>query len=302
MTESSGSIIPTERGGWWARVGDIFELTKPRLTLLNVLATLAGFYVAATSPLDGWLLFHTLAGTFFVGGGCGALNMYAERKYDQQMKRTAQRPLPSGRVSPRESLVVGIMLSVVGVIYLAVAVNLLTGALALATLVSYLFFYTPLKRLSSLNTIVGAIPGGLPPMIGWTAVTNSLDLGAWVLFGILFFWQMPHFLSLAWMYRKDYEQAGYKMLTVLDPDGISTTRQTLLYTAALLPVSLIPTMIGVAGRVYFWGALLLGVAFIILSLRLWFDRQNSNARWVFHYSLLYLPLLLLTMALDKGSV
>ena len=139
-------------------------------------------------------------------------------------------------------------------------------------------------------------------MIGWTAVTNSLDLGAWVLFGILFFWQMPHFLSLAWMYRKDYEQAGYKMLTVLDPDGISTTRQTLLYTAALLPVSLIPTMIGVAGRVYFWGALLLGVAFIILSLRLWFDRQNSNARWVFHYSLLYLPLLLLTMALDKGSV
>jgi len=302
MTESSGGAIPTERGQWWARVGDIFELTKPRLTLLNVLATLAGFYVAATSPLDGWLLFHTLAATFFVGGGCGALNMYAERKYDQQMKRTAQRPLPSGRVSPRESLVVGILLSVVGVIYLAIAVNLLTGGLALATLVSYLFFYTPLKRLSTLNTIVGAIPGGLPPMMGWVAVTNSLDLGAWVLFGILFFWQMPHFLSLAWMYRKDYEQAGYKMLTVLDPDGISTTRQTLIYTAALLPVSLIPTMIGIAGKVYFWGALVLGVAFIILSLRLWFDRQNINARWVFHYSLIYLPLLLLTMALDKGSV
>ncbi|KXK56861.1 MAG: protoheme IX farnesyltransferase [Chlorobi bacterium] len=302
MTESGSRAIAAERSQWRARIGDLFELTKPRLTLLNVMATLAGFYVAATSPLDGWLLFHTLAGTFLVGGGCGALNMYAERQHDHRMKRTAMRPLPSGRVTPLESLVVGVVMSVAGVLYLALAVNLLTGVLGLATLISYLFFYTPLKRLSTLNTIVGAIPGGIPPMMGWTAVTNSLDPGAWVLFAILFFWQMPHFLALAWMYRKDYEQAGYKMLTVLDPDGISTTRQILMYSAALLPVSLIPTMFGIAGKIYFWGALFLGLAFIILSLRLLFDRQNINARWVFHYSLIYLPLLLLTMALDRGSV
>ncbi len=300
MTETGSGVVAEERTGRRARVGDMFDLTKPRLTLLSVLTTLAGYYVATTGDLDVMRLIHTLLGTFMVGGGCGALNMYVERELDGMMRRTAGRPIPSGKVSPNEALFIGILLTGLGVAYLALAVNLLTGVIAAATFVSYVFLYTPLKRRTTLNTVIGAIPGALPPVMGWVAVRNSLGVEAWILFAILFFWQMPHFLALAWMYRKDYERAGYKMLPVVDPSGASTNRQILIYTAALLPVSLIPTLFGIAGAVYFFGAFALGLAFLALGVRLALDRQNTNAKWVFHYSLIYLPLLLLTMALDRG--
>jgi len=300
MIESSGGVLAQEQSRRWARIGDMLELTKPRLTLLSVLTTLAGYYVATTGELDVMRLVHTLIGTFLVGGGCGALNMYAEREFDLQMRRTANRPIPSGRISPTEALVFGISISLAGLLYLTLAVNLAAGLVAAATFVSYVFWYTPMKRRTTLNTVIGGIPGALPPVIGWVAVRGHFGPEAWILFAVLFFWQMPHFLALAWMYRKDYERAGYKMLPVVDPTCASTSRQILLYTTALLPVSLIPTLFGIAGAAYFIGALVLGVAFVFFAVRLAVHRQNLNAKWVFHYSLIYLPLLLLIMALDRG--
>lgn len=300
MSESSSGVLAQEQSRRWARIGDMFELTKPRLTLLSVLTTLAGYYVATTGELDVMRLVHTLLGTFLVGGGCGAMNMYAEREFDLQMRRTANRPIPSGRVSPTDALIFGITLSLAGLIYLTLAVNVAAGLVATATFVSYVFWYTPMKRRTTLNTVIGGIPGALPPVIGWVAVRGHLGPEAWILFAVLFFWQMPHFLALAWMYRKDYERAGYKMLPVVDPTCASTSRQILLYTTALLPVSLIPTLFGIAGAVYFVGALVLGIVFVFFAVRLAIYRQNLNAKWVFHYSLIYLPLLLLIMALDRG--
>lgn len=285
-----------------SRFADFVELTKPRLTMLSVLTTLAGYWVGTSGPLDLMHVVHTLAGTFLVGGGCGALNMYIEREYDARMRRTMTRPLPAGRLRPSEVLVFGLVISVLGLAWLAIAVNLLTAFLGLATLVSYVLLYTPMKRYSTLNTVVGAIPGALPPVMGWAAARGSLGPEAIVLFGILFFWQMPHFLALAWMYRRDYERAGYKMLTVLDPDGGSTSRQILLYTAALLPISLIPTLFGIAGAFYFFGALAIGLGFLGFGGLLAVSRKNVHAKWLFYYSLLYLPVLLLAMVIDRGSV
>jgi protoheme IX farnesyltransferase len=284
-----------------SRMADYVELTKPRLTMLSVLTTLAGYWVGAIGPLDPMHIVNTLVGTFLVGGGCGALNMYVEREHDVLMRRTMTRPLPAGRLRPSDALIFGSVISIVGLAWLALTVNLLTAALGLATLVSYVFLYTPLKRRSTLNTVVGAIPGALPPVMGWAAARGALGPEAIVLFGILFFWQMPHFLALAWMYRRDYERAGYKMLTVLDPDGGSTSRQILLYTAALLPISLIPTLFGIAGGFYFFGALAIGLGFLAFGAVLAVSRKNVHAKWLFYYSLLYLPVLLLTMVIDRGS-
>jgi protoheme IX farnesyltransferase len=282
-----------------SRVGEFVELTKPRLTMLSVLTTLAGFYMGTVGELEIMLLVHTLLGTLMVGGGCGALNMYVEREHDAMMRRTMTRPIVSGRISPIEALIFGLILAIGGIIYLGIAVNPLTAILAAATVVSYVMLYTPMKRLSTLNTIVGGIPGALPPVMGWTAVQGSLGPEAVSLFGILFFWQMPHFLALAWMYRHDYERAGYKMLSVIDHDGSSTSRQILLYTAALLPVSLIPTTLMIAGNIYFIGALILGVAFLALCVMLAITRKNKHAKYIFYYSLLYLPVLLIIMVLDR---
>jgi protoheme IX farnesyltransferase len=285
-----------------SRFADYVELTKPRLTMLSVLTTLAGYWVGTRGDLDAMHVFHTLAGTFLVGGGCGALNMFVEREHDARMRRTMTRPLPAGRLRPAEVLLFGIAITVVGLAWLALSVNLLTAGLALATVVSYVLLYTPMKRLSTLNTVIGGIPGALPPVMGWAAARGTLGPEAIVLFGILFFWQMPHFLALAWMYRRDYERAGYKMLTVLDPDGASTSRQILLYTAGLLPISLIPTLFGIAGGFYFFGALAIGLGFIGLGALLAISRKNVHAKWLFYYSLLYLPVLLLAMVIDRGSV
>jgi protoheme IX farnesyltransferase len=302
MTESNSGVLETTQARWTARFGDFMELTKPRLTLLSVLTTLAGFYVGTQGELRFMLLAHTLLGTFMVGGACGALNMYIEREFDAQMRRTSGRPIPTGKVSASEALAFGIALGLLGIVYLALTVNLLTAGLALITLASYIFWYTPMKRRSTLNTVIGAIPGALPPVMGWTAVHGSLGLEALALFGVLFFWQMPHFLALAWMYRKDYERAGYKMLTVADETGRVTSRQILIYTAVLLPVSLVPTIAGVAGTVYFFGALLLGITFLAFGVFLARSHRNAHAKWLFYYSLLYLPILLLVMALDRGPM
>lgn len=299
MIETEGTILQSSEVRRMSRFGDFVELTKPRLTMLSVLTTLAGFYMATTGELALMLLVHTMLGTLLVGGGCGALNMFVEREHDTQMRRTMTRPIPAGRVTPNEALLLGLVMSIGGIIYLAVAVNLLTGILAAATVVSYVMFYTPMKRLSTLNTVVGGIPGALPPVMGWVAVKNGIGPEALVLFGILFCWQMPHFLALAWMYRNDYERAGYKMLTVVDPEGGSTSRQILIYTAALLPISLIPTLHGIAGGYYFYGALALGLLFLAIGMMLAFTRKNKHAKYLFYYSLLYLPLLLLVMALDR---
>lgn len=284
-----------------SRFANYFELTKPRLTLLSVLTTLAGYYLGARGNVSLLPLFATLGGTYLVGSGCAVLNMVIEREQDRMMKRTSGRPLPSGRVNSNEALIIGIGLSVVGLLSLALTANLPAALIAGATLISYVFLYTPLKRRTTLNTIVGAVPGALPPMIGWAAATGGLDIGAIALFALVFFWQMPHFLALAWMYRKDYARAGYKMLPSVDPEGDATSRQILLYVAALLPVSLIPTLVGISGPVYFFGAVVLGLLFLWFSFRFALHRENRAAKSVFHFSLLYLPILLLAMAIDGPS-
>jgi protoheme IX farnesyltransferase len=299
MIETEGTVLPSTEVRRMARVAEYIELTKPRLTMLSVLTTLAGYYMATQGELEVMRLVHTLIGTFMVGGGCGALNMYVEREHDAQMRRTMTRPLPAGRLLPTEALIFGLVMAIGGIVYLSVATTLLAGVLAAATVISYVMFYTPLKRRSTLNTVVGAIPGALPPVIGWAALRGTLDPEAVVLFCILFFWQMPHFLALAWMYRNDYERAGYKMLTVVDPNGGSTSRQILLYTAALLPVSLIPTTQNLAGKPYFFGALFLGACFLAFGITLAVTRKNKHAKYLFYYSLLYLPILLLLMALAR---
>ncbi len=299
MSEPDGTTLAAEMKRT-ARFGEYLELTKPRLTMLSVLTTLAGFYMASGDGIDALLLVHTLVGTFMAGAACGALNMYVEREHDAQMRRTMTRPLPAGRLVPGEALVFGLALAVASVVYLLFLVNLLTAVLALATIVSYVLMYTPLKRLSTLNTVVGAIPGAIPPVMGWAAARGVIEPEAMVLFAILFFWQMPHFLALAWMYRNDYERAGYKILTVVDPEGGSTGRQILLYTSALLPISLIPAIMGMAGPTYFYGALVLGIGFLAFAAQQAITRKNKHAKHLFHYSILYLPILLLLMALDRG--
>jgi len=303
MTEPSGegSVLRSATDRRALRVNDYIELTKPRLTTLSVLTTLAGYYIGSDGVIRGDVLLHTLLGSFLVGGGCGALNMYMEHEHDSRMRRTAHRPIPAGRLTPLEVLVFGVVIGLGGIAYLGFGVNPLTGALGAVTMVSYLMLYTPLKRLTTLNTLVGAIPGAIPPMMGWAAATGNIGQGpgGWVLFGILFFWQMPHFLSLAWMCREDYARAGYRMLAVIDTDGRSTSMQILLYTTTLIPVSLLPTTIGIAGSFYFYSALVLGLYFLFLGIRVARYRAAGDARKLFHFTLMYLPLLLLILAIDS---
>lgn len=280
------------------RVGDFIELTKPRLTAMAVMTTLAGYWVGAEGNVELAGLIHPVIGTLLVGGACGAINMAIERPHDARMRRTANRPIAAGRISVAEGMTFGVVMAIAGLVWLAVFTNALAALLAGATLVSYLLLYTPLKRVTTLNTIVGGIPGALPPVIGWAAARGSLGFGALALFALLFFWQMPHFLALSWMYRKDYARAGYVMLPVLDEEGITTSRQILLYVAALIPVSLIPTLAGISGPVYFVGATVLGATFFWLSLRLARSRRNNDAKWLFHFSNVYLLILFLCMAID----
>ncbi len=291
-----------------SHVLDYIELAKPELTFLSVLSALCGFYIGSIGPFNFWLFLHTAVGTSLLGGGAGALNQYIEREYDALMKRTERRPLPSRRVLPAEALLFGILLSAIGIVELSAFTNVLTGFLGAATWATYLFLYTPLKRITPLSTLVGAVPGALPPLMGWAAVRNHISIEAMVLFAILFCWQIPHFLSLAWMYKKDYARAGFKMLTMFDEDGKRTSRQVMIFTIALLPATLIMPFLGMAGLIYSVSAMILGTAFLgfgVLFIRsthadeIIHHNINSSARRMFFASLVYLPLLMIVMSLDK---
>ena len=281
------------------RAGDYVALAKPRLNMLVVATTLAGYYMAAPAGRGWLLLFHTLVGTALVASGASAFNQLLEIESDGMMRRTRARPLPSGRIQPVHAKVFGFALSIIGLVQLAWGVNWLTAGVALATLLTYTVFYTPLKKRTSLATVVGGIPGALPPMIGWAAVRNNLSIEAWILFGIVFLWQMPHFLAIAWMYREDYKRAGFPLLPIVEPDGGSTGRQALIYAAALLPLSLAPTAASMAGLVYLVGAASLGLAFVALAARFAWLRTTPAARRLFFGSIIYLPLLWILMVFNR---
>ncbi len=281
------------------RFADYISLTKPRVSFLVILTMIAGFYLGSPVDFDFVLLFHAIFGTTLIVGGTSALNQVIEHRIDAQMKRTSKRPLPAGRLSQIEALAFGAATSIAGVVYLSILVNPLTGFLAALTLVSYVFLYTPMKQKSSLATLVGAVPGALPPMGGWAAARGELGIEAWVLFAILFFWQLPHFLAIAWLYREDYSRGGLIVLPVIDKAGYSTSRHILANTVALLVISLTPTLLGFAGGVYFAGALLLGAAFLYSGVRVAVHRTNKSAKKLLLTSVLYLPALLLLMSFDK---
>ena len=277
------------------------ELVKARLTLLVLLTTLVGFYLGASGPVDYGLMFHALSGTALVAAGAAALNQLMEREFDARMRRTEGRPLPAGRITPAAVLVLGTSLSVVGLTWLLVAVNSMTALLGVLTISSYLFLYTPLKRRTVLNTVVGAIPGALPPLMGWTAATGGIAAEGWALFAILFFWQLPHFMAIAWLYREDYARAGYRMLSGVDPEGRRTAASAVRNTLALLVISLYPYLLGTAGAVYLAGALALGIGFLAFAIVFARSLTERSARRLFLASILYLPLLLGLLVADKRS-
>jgi heme o synthase len=278
---------------------DFVTLTKPRLNLLVLVTTLVGVYLAAPEGVPLAILVHTLVGTALVAGGAAALNQVWERDTDRLMRRTRMRPLPGGRLAVNEGAWFGVALSAIGLAELAIKVNVLSASVAALTLASYMLVYTPMKRRTSLSTLVGAIPGALPPVIGWAAATGSITLPALVLFGIVFFWQMPHFLAIAWIYRDEYAAAGIPLLPVLEPDGRRTGHQALLYAAALWPVSLMPTVVGLAGAPYTVVATALGFAFIALAFLFARERSPVTARRLFLFSITYLPLLWGALVADR---
>ena len=282
-----------------SRAVDFLLLTKPELTFLSVLTAIGGVILASSESIPYLTLLHVLIGTALVGGSAGALNQYIEHPYDALMKRTERRPVPAGRVQPVEALVFGLILAFIGIVYLTALTQPMAGVLAALTLLSYLVVYTPLKRHTPFATVAGGIPGALPPLIGWAAVHNGVSLIGWSLFFILFFWQMPHFLALGWMYRKDYARAGYRLLTVLDPGGVVTSRQVLIYCLALVPASLMPTLVGLTGLVYFVGAGTASLLFLAVAVCLYRERSNQQARRLFFASLAYLPLILVLLMVDR---
>jgi len=281
------------------RFADYVELTKPRVTSLVLVTTLVGFYLGSQGSIDRLLLLNTLLGTALVAAGTSALNQYIEREEDGLMLRTRRRPLPAGRIEPAHALVFASLISVAGLLHLLLTVNLLTAALASLTLLSYVFVYTPLKRVSSLCTLVGAIPGALPPLGGWTAAQGSIAAGGVALFAILFVWQLPHSLSIAILYRDDYARGGFRLLPVVDPGGGTTGRQILAHCLVLLPLSLVPTLLAVSGIVYFYGALLLGILLTACAVPILLDATARAARRMLLASVVYLPVLLALMALDR---
>ena len=275
-------------------VRDYLQLSKHRIVMMVLITTAAGFFAAAR-PFNALLLMHTLVGTALVAAGTNALNQYFEREHDAKMRRTKNRPLPAGRMTPRAALVFSWAIAAIGTIYLALAVNPLTAFLGAFTLTSYIFVYTPLKRISTACTIIGAIPGAIPPLMGWTAVTGSLAAGGWIAFGILFFWQLPHFMAISWIYREDYGRGGFAMTAVRDGNGTSTARQAILYSIALLAVSVLPSYLGMTGLGYLIGVSFAGAALIVASLAFFFDRSNRVAMRLFMASNLYLVVVMVLL-------
>jgi heme o synthase len=290
------------------RLSDYAQLTKLRVTTLIVMTAWCGFFFGSAKagvPSLSWSLFHALLGIGLVSSGTAALNEVMEHDVDRKMRRTASRPIPAGRMSLLHGSLVGGLLTVGGSIYLVLATNWLTGYLTFLTSLVYLLAYTPLKRISPICTFIGAFPGAMPAVLGWTAARNGLDRGALALFAILFLWQFPHFFAIAWLYREDYAQGAIRMLPVVEPDGRSTARRILFYSLALIPVTLLPTALGMAGWIYFAGALCLGIALLCyagrlarLHLPVGAGRSKTVARQIFHCSILYLPLLFALMMGD----
>jgi protoheme IX farnesyltransferase len=294
---STARVMPV--AGSSSRASAYVALTKPDVSFLVVMTTLAGYYLGSRGALDWARMFHTVFGTTLVAAGTSALNHYIERSSDAFMRRTASRPLPAGQLRPRDAAIFGVSLVVLGTIYLAVVAGPLAAGLGLFTSVSYLALYTPLKKRTTLATAVGAIPGAMPPLIGWVAARGSLSKEACLLFAIMVLWQFPHFFAIAWMYREDYARAGIKMLPTVDPQGTRTFRQIIGAAILLLPVSLFPALMGMAGVPYFFGAVVLG--FMLIQLCLWAsaNRTNVRAKWLMHATVLHLPLLLGLMMYDK---
>ena len=290
---------------------DYIELTKPRITWLILMSTGIGYFFGLPQASD-WLTFlknidllrllHTIIGTGLIASGTAALNQWYEREGDLKMRRTADRPLPSGRMIAERALAFGVALSIAGFAELWLGVNPLSAGIGAFTLASYLFLYTPMKRRTWWSTTVGAIPGAMPPVIGFAAAAGGLTRESWVLFAILFLWQFPHFYSIAWMYKEDYARAGIQMLPVVDPDCRSTARQIVIYGIALIPVSLVPAMLGMSGRLYLIGALLLGLWFLYSGVRVALERSLVRARGVLITSVLYLPLIYGLMLLDRPGL
>src|SRR5262245_1635794 len=292
-------VIERSRLSFRERVAAYAELTKPRITFLIVLTSAAGFALGSPGPVNYMALLSALIGIGLLSSGIATLNQYIERDLDGLMRRTADRPLPAGKLLPWEALAFGAGLTVLAEIYLLVLVTPLSAWLGLTVIAGYLFGYTPLKTRSSLSTLVGAFPGAVPPLIGWTAARGTVSIEAWVLFAILFLWQFPHFLAIAWMYREDYSRAGILMLPVVEPDGRVTAQQIVLYTLMLIPVSLLPTALGISGRVYFFGAMVLGLLFLYSSVRAAFSMSRQQAKQLLLASVLYLPLLFILMVVNK---
>jgi protoheme IX farnesyltransferase len=305
ILDPPSSTLDFRRGSWVLGLRSYLELTKPRITLLILLTAVAGFWMGSKSPLDLVGLLHTAVGIGLLSAGIATLNQYLERKLDGLMMRTASRPLPSQRLTPAKALWFGATMAVGAEIYLAFLVNPLTAVLGLIALGSYLFVYTPLKTRTTLCTAIGAIPGAMPPLMGWTAARGELGIEAWILFSILFLWQFPHFLSIAWLYRDDYARAGIRMLPVVEREGKVTGEQIVAYSFMLLPVSLLPALLGLSGPVYLFGALALGLVFLYVSIRAAVALRHSfkagyrDARRLLLASVVYLPLLFGLMVIGK---
>ena len=284
-----------------SRIGEYLELTKPRITSLVLITTAVGFYMGSASDMASISLLHAIVGIALVAGGASALNQYQERHHDARMHRTRDRPLPAGRIGEFDALVFSGTISVAGIAYLFLFTNLITGILAAITLLLYVFVYTPLKSQTALATLVGAVPGAAPPILGWTAAGGPIDGMALALFLIVFLWQMPHFLAIAWLYDEDYVRGGFQTLTIQHSGELSACRQIVFYGCALIPISVLPTSFGVTGNVYMFGALLAGLVYLGYGVAVAVLRSHIAARRLLRISILYLPAVFLMMVFDKVS-
>jgi protoheme IX farnesyltransferase len=298
MDSAAAGISTNKILGWRLRLAAFVELTKPRIAFMLVLTSAAGFYLGAKGPFDLVLFVNAMIGIAILAFGVATLNQYIERATDALMDRTKNRPLPSSRLVPIEALIFGLVQCAVAEIYLYFLVNPLTAGLGLVVIVGYVLLYTPLKTRTSASTAIGAIPGAMPPLMGWTSSANEVSIGAWALFLMLFLWQFPHFLAIAWMYREQYAKAGILMLPVVEPEGRITARQIVLFAIMLVPVSLAPFFLGFAGLVYLVGAFLLGIWFLFESVRTARARNTVQARRLLFVSVLYLPLIFGLMVVD----
>jgi protoheme IX farnesyltransferase len=299
MTVLRTAALELDKVSGRQRALDYLMLVKPRVVVMVLAVTMAGFYMGTVGTPDWAHLFHLLVGVAFAAGGTLALNQYMEREEDALMQRTQSRPLPDGRIQPFPALCFGVGITVGGLLYLTVMVHALAGFVTALTACSYLFWYTPLKLKTSLCSVIGAVPGALPPVTGWVTAHGAFSGEVWVLFAILYLWQLPHSLAIAWLYREDYARAGFKLLPVIHPDGHSTVRQIIINCFALLAVGQLPTLVGLTGPVYFVAAFLLGLVFLGYGMRMALRPTAEATRWLVYASLLYLPLIFLLMAIDK---